>query len=232
MDIQSIRKAYRFYAPIYDFVFGGFVNEGRKHAVSLFRQNDGDRILECGVGTGLSLPFYEKNVEVFGIDVSTEMLDIARKRFLKPEYPQVKELREMDAQELEYPDNYFQGSVAMYVASVVPDPAVMMKELFRVTEPGGPVLVVNHFSSNAKVLRSVESRFARFSKKLGFRPDFCLENFSNQIGMRPENVTRVNVGGYWKVLEYTSPEKYETNSLKSQNFALSEANALNQKSCE
>jgi len=221
MDIQSIRKAYRFYAPIYDFVFGAFVNEGRKLSVSLFRQNEGDRILECGVGTGLSLPFYNKQVEVYGIDVSKEMLDIARKRFQKPDFPHVKELIEMDAQELEYPDNYFQGSVAMYVASVVPDPAAMMRELFRVTEPGGPVLVVNHFSSNAKVLRSVETRFARFSKKLGFRPDFCLENFSSEIGMEPERVTPVNVGGYWKVLEYTSPKKNKpSTNLKEEAFAV------------
>jgi len=85
----------------------------------------------------------------------------------------------------------------------------MMRELFRVTKPGSPVLVVNHFSSNGKVLRTVESRFARFSKKLGFRPDFCLNNFSTEIGMHPEKVTPVNVGGYWKVLEYTSPNKAE-----------------------
>lgn len=207
MDLKSIRRAYRFYAPIYDYVFGGFVDEGRRLAASRLPREPGERILESGVGTGLSLPYYEKCVEVSGVDVSGEMLEIARKRFQVPENPHVKELLEMDTQNLDYPDNYFQGSVAMYVASVVPDPKAMMDELFRVTEPGGPVLVVNHFASDKGVLRKVESTFARFSKRLGFRPDFSMEHFTGLIGMRPDSVTPVNVGGYWKVLEFRSPAK-------------------------
>ena len=140
MDIASIQKAYRFYAPIYNSIFGRIVGEGRREAVDALPREAGDRILEIGVGTGLSLPLYEPGLKVTGIDVSPDMLEIARRKYPQQTHPQVHELLEMDAQNLDFPDNYFAGSVAMYVASVVPDPAAMMREMFRVTQPGGPSL--------------------------------------------------------------------------------------------
>lgn len=209
MDITSIRRAYRFYAPVYKYIFGGIVGEGRREAVNALPKEPGDRILEIGVGTGLSLPLYQPEVEVAGIDVSPEMLAIARNKYLVPEFPQVHELVEMDAQHLDYPDNHFAGSVAMYVASVVPDPTAMMREMFRVTQPGGPVLVVNHFTSSKPVMRQVERRLAPLSKRLGFRPDFSLENFVECAGVRPDSVRGVNFRGFWKLLEFRSPDPNE-----------------------
>lgn len=203
MDIVSVKKAYRFYAPIYDFVFGRIVEGGRKQAVAAFEQKDGDKILEIGVGTGRSLRYYAPHVEVTGIDVSSEMLERARRRYLHPHYPQVKALLEMDAQSLEFKDDSFDGVVAMYVASVVPDPGAMVHEMFRVCRPGGVIVVVNHFASEAGIFRKVEKGFAPWSKRLGFRPDFCLESFVREIGYSPVRVSRVNLGGYWKLLEFT-----------------------------
>lgn len=205
MDITSIRRTYRVYAPVYKYIFGGIVGEGRREAVNALPREAGDRILEIGVGTGLSLPLYQPEVEVAGIDVSPEMLAIARNRYLGPEFPQVRELLEMDAQYLDYPDDYFAGSVAMYVASVVPDPTAMMREMFRVTRPGGPVLVVNHFTSSKPLMRQVERRLAPLSKRLGFRPDFSLEQFVANTGVPPDKVQGVNFRGFWKLLEFRSP---------------------------
>lgn len=212
MDIPSIRKSYRFYAPFYNYIFGGIVGEGRREAVKALPQGMDDRILEIGVGTGLSLPYYKPEVEVTGIDVSPEMLSVARSKYPRSKFPQVRELLEMDAQNLDYPDNYFAGSVAMYVASVVPDPAAMMREMFRVTKPGGPVLVVNHFTSSRAVMRELERRLTPLSKRLGFRPDFSLEHFLECASVRPESVHGVNFRSFWKLLEFRSPEVTEDGS--------------------
>ncbi|MFP4157932.1 MAG: class I SAM-dependent methyltransferase [Opitutales bacterium] len=205
MDIASIRRAYRFYAPIYNSIFGRIVAEGRREAVNALPDEAGERILEIGVGTGLSLPLYRAGVHVTGIDVSPEMLAIARRKYLKQTHPQVHELLEMDAQQLEFPDDYFAGSVAMYVASVVPDPAAMMREMFRVTRPGGPVLVVNHFTSSKSLMRRIERGMKPFSKRIGFRPDFSLDDFLELTGLQPETVRQVNVRGFWKLLIFRAP---------------------------
>ena len=209
MDIASIRRAYRFYAPVYNSIFGRIVAEGRREAVKALPGQAGDRILEIGVGTGLSLPLYKSELQVSGIDVSPEMLAIARRKYPQQTHPQVHELLEMDAQDLDFPDDHFAGSVAMYVASVVPDPASMMREMFRVTRPGGPVLVVNHFSSSKSPMRAIERRMTPLSKRIGFRPDFSLEHFLELTGIRPESMRRVNVRGFSKLLEFRAPGRTE-----------------------
>ncbi len=205
MDIPSIRKAYKFYAPIYNYIFGGIVNEGRRKAVARFPQEPGHHYLEIGVGTGLSLPFYKNEVRVTGIDVSREMLEKARRRYQNSKYPQVGPLLEMDAEELDFEDNRFDGVVAMYVASVVPNPEKMMAEMFRVCKPGGRILVVNHFTSSRKLVRGFENRMAPLSRRLGFRPDFSLEEFIACGTAKPIDVSRVNIGGYWKLVEFAKP---------------------------
>lgn len=74
MDIRAIEKAYKRYARFYDIVFGAVFQPGRKAIIDRMNCSPGERILEVGVGTGLSLPLYSKNVLVTGIDISRDML--------------------------------------------------------------------------------------------------------------------------------------------------------------
>jgi phosphatidylethanolamine/phosphatidyl-N-methylethanolamine N-methyltransferase len=202
MDLPSVIKAYRRYAPVYDFVFGPVFAEGRRVAAERLSRVPGGRILEIGVGTGLSFRYYKHDVEIVGIDVSPEMLDVARRRTRKRRFRHVKNLVVMDAQELDFPDNSVDGVVAMYVASVVPDPKQMIAEMFRVARPGAPVLFVNHFTSKRKGLRKVESILSPFANRLGFHPDFPLDEFIETVGSEPESVESINLGGYWKVVTF------------------------------
>lgn len=202
MDLVSVRNVYRFYAPIYDIIFGSIVSEGRREAVARMEQMPSDRILEIGVGTGLSLRYYRSDVEVTGIDICPEMLQKAEKRVARLNGGGRRELLQMDAENLAFADNSFDASVAMYVASVVPDPRALMNEMFRVTKPGKPILVVSHFASDKPVLRHIEDRFAPFSRRLGFHPDFSLDWFLESIERQPKSITSVNIGGYWKLLEF------------------------------
>ena len=206
MDKDSILKTYGFYAPFYDFIFGSWVNHGRKKAVEKVEQTPGSRILELGVGTGYSIPLYNRDVHVTGIDISPEMLNVARKRFPAEKYPQVEGFLEMDAQALEFPDNSFDAVIAMYVASVVPDPMKMMQEMSRVCVPGGTVLVLNHFASSKGFLRSIEKFFSPFSKRLGFQPDFSLPQFLETTTIEVEDILPVNLGGYWKLIHFRNEE--------------------------
>ncbi len=180
IDEDAVKSAYRRWAPVYDNTFGRIAAEGRKHTVEIINQRRG-RVLEVGVGTGLSLPAYGRHLEIIGIDLSPEMLEKARERVANEGLRHVAGLYEMDAAQLTFPDASFDTVVAMYVMTVVPEPEKVMRELARVCRPGGDVIIVNHFSAEQgkpgwEGMRGwVERRMAPFADKLGWRPVFDVD---------------------------------------------------------
>jgi len=126
---ESLEKAYKRYSKFYDLVFGAVFHPGRRTAVEKLNCRPGDRVLEVGVGTGLSLSMYSSDVKVAGIDLSKDMLAKARKRVEEENLSHVENLLEMDALEMSFPDNSFDKVIAMYVASVVPDVAKLAEEI-------------------------------------------------------------------------------------------------------
>jgi phosphatidylethanolamine/phosphatidyl-N-methylethanolamine N-methyltransferase len=171
IEESAVLDAYRRWAPVYDHTFGFVAREGRRHAVEVINQRAG-RVLEVGVGTGLSLPSYEKHLEIVGIDLSPDMLEKARERVASEGLSHVTGLHEMDAADLKFADASFHTVVAMYVMTVVPEPEAVMRELARVTKPGGEVMLVNHFSQREGVRGWVERRMAPFADKIGWRSVF------------------------------------------------------------
>jgi phosphatidylethanolamine/phosphatidyl-N-methylethanolamine N-methyltransferase len=171
IDESAVLDAYRRWAPVYDYTFGVVAKEGRRHAAQLINESEG-RVLEVGVGTGLSLPDYEDHLEVVGIDLSPDMLEKARERVAEEALTHVTGLHEMDAGDLRFPDASFDTVVAMYVMTVVPEPERVMRELARVTKPGGQVMLVNHFSQREGVRGWMERRMAPFADRIGWRSVF------------------------------------------------------------
>ncbi len=197
MQIETVKVAYRRYAGFYDALFGPVLQPGRTAVVDALGCRPGDRVLEVGVGTGLSLPLYPASVKVTGIDVSREMLDKARARVAKRNFVHVEALIEMDAESMSFPDASFDKVVAMYVVSVVANPARLLAELHRVCKPDGEIFIVNHVRSDNPLLGALEKSLARFSDKLGFRPDFELRELLDGSHELAE-VSRINL--FWKVM--------------------------------
>ena len=171
LDETAVRDAYRRWAPVYDYTFGKVSTAGRRHAVEIINGSQG-RVLEVGVGTGLSLPDYGSHIEITGIDLAPEMLDKARERVAAEGLTNVSGLYEMDAGNLQFSDNSFDTVVAMYVITVVPDPQKVMRELARVAKPGGEVMLVNHFSQEEGVRGWVERQMAPFADLVGWHSVF------------------------------------------------------------
>src|SRR5499426_4620985 len=94
-DKVRVEKIYSFWAPVYDLVFGAVFEKGRR-AVVAAAERVGGRILEVGVGTGISLPYYSRASHVVGVDVSEEMLNKARERVNALKLSQVEDLAVMD----------------------------------------------------------------------------------------------------------------------------------------
>lgn len=202
MNLEAIQKTYRRYAGVYDMLFGALFEPGRQRAVEAINTRPGQRILEVGVGTGLSLPFYRRDARVTGIDVSPDMLAKARERVETQSLAQVEALLQMDAEATSFPDRHFNSVVAMYVASVVPNPRRLLAEMRRVCVPDGEVVVVNHFASNHPLMRQFERAVAPLSTTMGFRPDLELPMLQLMAGMDVIDIQEINAFGYWKMVRF------------------------------
>ena len=182
LDQDAVRDAYRLWAPIYDYSFGVVAGPGRRLAVRKLNEAQG-HVLEIGVGTGLSLPCYRKGLDVTGIDLSKDMLDKAASRIQRLGLSRTA-LLVMDAGRLAFADESFDAAAAMYVMTVVPDPAAVMAEMWRVLRPGGMAIVVNHFSRDRGLRAAAEQGLARFSRWLGWHPVFPLKTVTGVPGFR------------------------------------------------
>jgi phosphatidylethanolamine/phosphatidyl-N-methylethanolamine N-methyltransferase len=195
MDNTSVLSSYKRFARFY--VFG--LNPGRSKAVRQMELKSGHQVLEIGIGTGLSLPLYPTNVDITGIDLTAEMLEQAQQRVNLLGLSNVQ-LHLMDAQKLQFPDRSFDKSIAMFVASVTPDPVAMIREMKRVTRPGGHIYILNHFSQKGSISSVVEGALRPLAPIIGFEPLFYLDDFLNRTGMRGAVDIPIQPFGYWRLL--------------------------------
>jgi phosphatidylethanolamine/phosphatidyl-N-methylethanolamine N-methyltransferase len=201
MDADAVRAAYARWADNYDSWFGLVSRNARNRAVAAVNAAEGAQVLEVGVGTGLALPLYNASKRVTGIDLSGDMLDKARERVAELGLRNVEALLEMDAQATGFADGQFDLAVAMFVASVVPDPRALVKELRRVVRPGGTILFVNHFAQERGVVWWVERAMAPASARLGWHPDFRLAHMFSPIDLAGAKITPMKPMKLFRLVE-------------------------------
>src|SRR5580704_6838914 len=177
LDKETIAKAYARWAPVYDLVFGAVFEHGRNAAIAV-AERIGGRILEVGVGTGISLPYYSRDVRLYGVDISEPMLRKAQQRVDELGLKNVEALAVMDAEHLDFPDASFDVVVAQYVVTTVPNPEATLDEFARVLKPGGEIVLVSRVGAEAGLRRALERWFAPAARKLGWRTEFAWERYA------------------------------------------------------
>lgn len=177
-DRASITRAYDRWAPVYDLVFGKVFETGRAASIAA-AEAVGGRILEVGVGTGISLERYSRSNRITGIDISAPMLRKAQERVRTLGLTNVDALSVMDAAKLAFPDASFDVVVAQYVITAVPDPDGTLDEFARVVRPGGEIILVNHLGAESGPRALFEAGFAPIARRLGWRPEFRFERIAN-----------------------------------------------------
>ena len=171
MELDVVSRAYARWAPFYDVTFGITAPAARRAAIEHVNRT-GRRVLDLGIGTGLSLPLYAPHLQVTGVDYSYEMLARARARAERLG-PHIRGLHRMDARRMSFPAESFDTVVALHVLTVVPDPDRVMSEIHRVLTPGGQLVVLGHFGAEGRGAMSLFNRaVGRVAPRLGWDAGF------------------------------------------------------------
>jgi phosphatidylethanolamine/phosphatidyl-N-methylethanolamine N-methyltransferase len=168
---DEVAEAYGRWAPVYDIVFGPVFSRGRRAAVAA-AERVGGRILEVGVGTGLSLGQYAKSNRIVGVDISEPMLEKAQERVKRLHLDQVEAISVMDAEQLTFPDGSFDVVVAQYVVTAVPNPERALDEFVRVVRPGGEIILTSRIGAETGFRGTVEKWLMPVTSRLGWRTEF------------------------------------------------------------
>ena len=219
LDKDTIAKAYGRWAPVYDLVFGAVFEHGR-HAAIAAAERIGGRILEVGVGTGLSLPYYSADVRLCGIDISEPMLRKAKERVAELRLQNVEALAVMDAEHLDFPDASFDVIVAQYVITTVPNPEATLDEFARVLKPDGEIVLVSRVGAEAGLRRALERWFAPAARKLGWRTEFSFARYarwaSHTNGMRLVERRAMPPFGHFSLIRFAKNESAKNEPAKNE----------------
>ena len=192
-------KLYAEFAPLYDKVFGKIFYSRLERVIEDLDIPPGAKVLEVGAGTGTSFPAYPSHCEVTGIDLAPDMLSRARQKILDNGWTHIKVL-EMNALQLEFPDNSFDYVMAFHVVTVVPDPIRMISEAKRVCKPGGRIVIVNHFTSEFPLVGSLTQALDPLTRWLGWRTDLKLKPFIETAHLSVDKAYKLSKASLYTVL--------------------------------
>ncbi len=184
MQTEGVAAAYDRWAPVYDLVFGKVFKSGRQQSIEA-AEAVGSRVLEVGVGTGISLPQYSRRCRLTGIDISDSMLDKARERVRELGLDNVEDIQVMDAEHLAYDDDSFDVIVAQYVVTAVPDPEAALDEFVRVLRPGGEIIITTRIGADAGLRGGIEKFLMPVTSRLGWRTEFSWQRYETWAAGNP-----------------------------------------------
>ena len=205
MHTPEIKKIYARYSRFYDAIFSRWFYPRQQHVIRSLGIAPGQRVLDVGVGTGLSLSLYPRHAQVIGVDLSRAMLCEAQKKVREQQLEQVT-LMEMDAGHLAFPENTFDYVIAAFVISVVPDPIRFIAEVKRVSKANGQIILINHFQSDNKLMARLEKWVSPLCTKIGWHSDLALDYVVQQANLQIDRIYSLNKVDLWKVI-YASNNK-------------------------
>jgi phosphatidylethanolamine/phosphatidyl-N-methylethanolamine N-methyltransferase len=192
-------RLYSEYALLYDKTFGKIFYDRIKQVIGSLNIPRGARVLELGVGTGISFPAYPSHCQVVGIDLAADMLVQARAKIAKNNWSHLQ-VMEMDALNLTFADNSFDYVTAFHTVTVVPDPVRMLAEAKRVCRPGGKIVIVNHFTTDLPIIGPLTEALDPVTRRLGWGTKLRLESFLNAADFNVEEMYKLSKPSLYTVV--------------------------------
>src|SRR5215831_2347691 len=160
-------RLYYEFSHLYDLLFRRVFYPRIAMVIRSLAIEPGARVLELGVGTGLSLDAYPTHCHVTGVDLAPDMLERAQDKVNRNGWRHIA-LEQGDALDLKSASDSFDYVMAFHVVSVVPDPVRMMTEARRVCRPGGVITIINHFRSARPVVDRLTRTIHPVTRRLGW----------------------------------------------------------------
>lgn len=198
MDAHRVERIYSLYSGVYDLIFGGVLKPRIGETIQAMGIKEGDRVLEVGVGTGLSLPYYPRHCTVTGIDLSRKMILKASEKAKSLNLSHIS-LKVMNAESLSFQDEAFDHVFAAFVITTVPNPRRVLSEMARVLKKGARIVLVNHFRSAHPFIGRMEDLLSPLFIRLGWRTDLCIDDILDASSLTVSSVCKVNRLDPWKI---------------------------------
>jgi phosphatidylethanolamine/phosphatidyl-N-methylethanolamine N-methyltransferase len=196
---RSMEGIYSFYSPFYDLIFGKVLEAGRRQAFNYLNPSC-KKVLEVGIGTGLTLRHYPKNSHIVGIDISAKMIQKAKERVRHMGNGLKVDLEVMDACHMTFEDNSFDAVLSPYVVTTVQDPRQFCREIIRVCKPGGQIIIVNHSKDPERLLGKFESLASPFFARIGFVTDLDVVSLVKSTEIQIKDIINCNLFNLHKII--------------------------------
>jgi len=203
MQEASTRKIYDFHSVFYDATFGRLVRRRIERAIRHMNIRDTDRVLDLGIGTGVSLNFYPDRGRIVGVDLSAGMLREARKKIEERRLTHAT-VFQADALRLPFADDTFDHVFISHVISVVSDPCLLIREAQRVARPNARIVIVNHFQSTNRFIALVEKWLCPLCTRLGWRSDLALQDLVRRTGVEVDYRYKLESIDLWETVVMTN----------------------------
>lgn len=203
MQEATTKGIYDFHSFFYDATFGALVKRRIARAISHMNIAPTDRVLDLGIGTGVSLSYYPRLGQIIGIDLSGGMLREARKKVVERDLSHVT-LIQANALELPFADDSFDHLFISHVISVVSDPCRLIREAQRVAKPGARMVIVNHFQSTNRFIAMFEKWLCPLCTRLGWRSDLVLQDIIRQTGVQVDYRYKLESIDLWETVVITN----------------------------